>query len=159
MALWIKNNPNNPGRQIASSSRRLNVAGSDPGSGQADNSIRVVVSINKGEEERHRERDAGVEAMQQHNTLPDWIKRSTVSGHFAASELAENTTPEATATPSSNDESLRVRGLGAAGLTKADKSKLHIVGGTRPVICGDAIGGFHLEFRRLDLRMLMRPTD
>ncbi|KZP24990.1 hypothetical protein FIBSPDRAFT_856365 [Athelia psychrophila] len=137
VALWVKNNSNDNDRQRASTSGGLKVAGSGPGSGQADDSIGVVMSMDKDEATRRQERDAVAEAKRQQNALPEWIKKSTVSGHFTASGLAESARAEAAATPSSNDEILR--GLGTVGLTKAEESKLHIMEDIKPVIDHDAI--------------------
>ncbi|KAF7986296.1 hypothetical protein HWV62_35242 [Athelia sp. TMB] len=137
VVLWVKNHSNEADRQRASSSGGLKVAGSGPGSGQADDSIGVVMSMDKDEATRRQERDAAAEAKRQQNALPEWIRKSTVSGHLTSVGIAETARAEAAATPSSNDEILR--GLGTVGLSKADEMKLEVMDDIKPVIDHDAI--------------------
>lgn len=154
VVLWVKNHSNEADRQRASSSGGLKVAGSGPGSGQADDSIGVVMSMDKDEATRRQERDAAAEAKRQQNALPEWIRKSTVSGHLTSVGIAETARAEAAATPSSNDEILR--GLGTVGLSKADEMKLEVMDDIKPVIDHDAIGTSNLCFY---FTLLMRPAD
>jgi transcription initiation factor TFIIE subunit alpha len=139
VALWVKNNSSDADRQRAAQSSGLKVAGSGPGSGKVDDGIGVVMSMDKDEATRRQERDAEAEAKRQQNALPEWIRKSTVSGHLTASGVAESARAESAAGPSnSNDEILR--GLGTAGPARVEESKVTIVDDVKPVVDHDQIG-------------------
>lgn len=142
MALWVRNNSSDADRQRANQSSGLKVAGSGPGSGRADDGIGVVMSMDKDEATRRHERDEEAKAKRQQNALPDWIRKSTISGHLTASGVAESARAEAAASvagpSSSNDEILR--GLGTVGPAKIEDAQYTLVEDFKVVVDHDSIG-------------------
>lgn len=139
VALWVKHNSSETDRQRASQSSGLKVAGSGPGSGKVDDGIGVVLSMDKDEATRRQERDAEAEAKRQQNALPEWIRKSTVSGHLTASGVAESSRSESAAGPSSSNDEI-LKGLGTVGAAKAEESNVSIVEDIKPVLNQDQIG-------------------
>lgn len=141
MALWVRNHSNDADRQRANQSSGLKVAGSGPGSGRADDGIGVVMSMDKDEATRRQERDNEAEAKRQQNALPEWIRKSTISGHLTASGVAESArAAAASGAPSSNDEILK--GLGTVGPARVEELKPTVPEDVKPVIDNDSIGEF-----------------
>jgi len=139
VALWVRNHSSEADRQRANQSSGLKVAGSGPGSGRADDGIGVVMSMDKDEATRRQERDNEAEAKRQQNALPEWIRKSTISGHLTASGVAESARAAAAAsgTPSSNDEILK--GLGTVGPARVEELKATVPEDVKPVIDIDSI--------------------
>jgi transcription initiation factor TFIIE subunit alpha len=99
------------------------------------------MSMDKDEATRRQERDAEAEAKRQQNALPEWIRKSTVSGHLTASGVAESARAgNAAGSSSSNDEILR--GLGTVGPARVEEIKLSIVEDVKPVMDKDQIGAW-----------------
>jgi len=97
------------------------------------------MSMDKDEATRRQERDAEAEAKRQQNALPEWIRKSTVSGHLTASGVAESARAESAAGPSSSNDEI-LRGLGTAGPVRVEESKVTIVEDVKPVVDHDQIG-------------------
>lgn len=134
----MKNNSNEADRRVAQSSG-LKVAGSGPGSSKVDDGIGVVMSMDKDEATRRQERDAEAEAKRQQNALPEWIRKSTVSGHLTASGVAESARAENAARPSSSNDEI-LRGLGTVGPARVEEPIVTIVEEIKPVVDHDKIG-------------------
>lgn len=134
----MKNNSNEADRRVAQSSG-LKVAGSGPGSSKVDDGIGVVMSMDKDEATRRQERDAEAEAKRQQNALPEWIRKSTVSGHLTASGVAESARAENAARPSSSNDEI-LRGLGTVGPPRVEEPIVTIVEEINPVVDHDKIG-------------------
>jgi transcription initiation factor TFIIE subunit alpha len=97
------------------------------------------MSMDKDEATRRQERDAEAEAKRQQNALPEWIRKSTVSGHLTASGVAESARAENAAGPSSSNDEI-LRGLGTVGPARVEESKVSIVEDLKPVVDHDQIG-------------------
>jgi len=138
VALWVKNNSTDADRQGAAQSSGLKVAGSGPGSGKVDDGIGVVMSMDKDEATRRQEREAEAEAKRQQNALPEWIRKSTVSGHLTASGVAESVRAENAARPSSSNDEI-LRGLGTVGPAKIEESIVSAVEDVKPLVEQDQI--------------------
>lgn len=102
-----------PEKQKAGQSSSLKIAGSS-GSGQQDDGVGIVMSMDKDEATRRQERDAEAAAKRQQNLLPAWHLKSTISGDLTALGIQENArTMAVQPTLPSGDESLK--GLGTIG--------------------------------------------
>jgi transcription initiation factor TFIIE subunit alpha len=97
-----------------------------------------MMSMDKDEATRRKERHAEAEAKRQQNLLPAWHLKSTISGHLTALGVAENARTEVNgvsgigSTSSSNDDVLR--GLGTVGSKATEKVVPRIVEDVRPVV-------------------------
>ena len=151
----MKNNSGDADRQRAAQSSGLKVAGSGPGSGKVDDGIGVVMSMDKDEATRRQERDAEAEAKRQQNALPEWIRKSTVSGHLTASGVAESARAENAARPSSSNDEI-LRGLGTVGPAKVEEPLVSVVEDVKPVVDQDQIGErlSIMTFQDIDLNLL-----
>lgn len=99
------------------------------------------MSMDKDEATRRQERDNEAEAKRQQNALPEWIRKSTISGHLTASGVAESArAAAASGAPSSNDEILK--GLGTVGPARVEELKPTVPEDVKPVIDNDSIGEF-----------------
>ncbi|KAI0918341.1 hypothetical protein AcV5_002350 [Taiwanofungus camphoratus] len=119
VALWVKTHIVDAERaKAAAQNGGLKIAGSSGESKQED--IGVVLSVDKDDETRRRERDLEAAAKRQQNVLPAWHLKSTITGDLTALGVRENARVEAPSSatdanklPSSNDAILR--GLGIVG--------------------------------------------
>ncbi|KAJ7366692.1 TFIIE alpha subunit-domain-containing protein [Mycena albidolilacea] len=121
VAMWVKaHQPDSEKKDDAESGPGLKIAGAD-GVKREDDGIGVLISSDKDEATRRRERDEQAQAKRAQNTLPEWHRVSTVSGHMTAlgnQEQARASKDGSGAPPlissSSNDDILR--GLGVVGV-------------------------------------------
>ncbi|KAF8170212.1 TFIIE alpha subunit-domain-containing protein [Mycena galopus ATCC 62051] len=121
VAMWVKSHqPDSEKKDDAETGPTLKIAGAD-GVKREDEGIGVVISSDKDEATRRRERDEQAQAKRQQNTLPEWHRVSTVSGHMTAlgneEQARANKDPSGAPLPgssSSNDDILR--GLGVVGI-------------------------------------------
>lgn len=102
-------------KQKAGQSSNLKVAGSS-GSGQQDEGIGIVMSMDKDEATRRQERDAEAAAKRQQNLLPAWHLKSTITGDLTALGIQENARTVIQPALPSGDESLK--GLGTIGSSR-----------------------------------------
>ncbi|KAF7797340.1 hypothetical protein EIP86_008535 [Pleurotus ostreatoroseus] len=116
VSLWIKKNIIDVERaKAAAQSGGLKIAGAS-GDGKQEDSIGIVLSVDKDEATRRAERDREAAAKRQQNALPSWHLKSTISGDLTALGIKENaradahTNGNAEKLPNSNDAILR--GLG-----------------------------------------------
>lgn len=118
VALWIKKNIEAERAKAAAQSGGLKIAGAI-GEGRQEDTIGVVMSVDKDEATQRAERDREAAAKRMQNILPAWHLKSTISGDLTALGIRETaraeqqTDTDANRLPSSNDAILR-------GLTKAD---------------------------------------
>ncbi|KAJ7935494.1 TFIIE alpha subunit-domain-containing protein [Mycena leptocephala] len=120
VAMWVKSHqPDSEKQDDAQTGPRLKIAGAD-GVKHEDAGIGVLISSDKDEATRRRERDEQAQAKRQQNTLPEWHRVSTVSGHMTrlGNEEQARANKDASGAPlpasSSNDDILR--GLGMVGV-------------------------------------------
>ncbi|KAF7365362.1 HTH TFE/IIEalpha-type domain-containing protein [Mycena venus] len=121
VAMWVKSHqPDSEKKDNAEAGPGLKIAGAD-GVKREDDGIGVLISSDKDEATRRRERDEQAQAKRQQNTLPEWHRVSTVSGHMTAlgNEEQARANKDASGAPlpgssSSNDDILR--GLGVVGV-------------------------------------------
>lgn len=131
VALWIKTNIIDERAKAAAQSGGLKIAGSS-GDGKQEDTIGVVMSVDKDEATQRAERDREAAAKRMQNALPAWHLKSTISGHLTALGIRENAIAEANGDdvnrlPSSNDAILR-------GLAKPDDTPIHINEDVKPVL-------------------------
>ncbi|KAF7316536.1 HTH TFE/IIEalpha-type domain-containing protein [Mycena indigotica] len=129
VATWVKaHQPDTEKQAEATPGAGLKIAGSD-GVKFEDVGIGVLISTDKDEATRRRERDEQAQAKRQQNTLPEWHRVSTVSGQLTAlgtEQQAREAAKEAEmmqagAGGSSNDDILR--GLGIIGMKNGKDQK------------------------------------
>ncbi|KAK7048234.1 HTH TFE/IIEalpha-type domain-containing protein [Favolaschia claudopus] len=133
VASWVKSHqPDSEKKDDTDTGPGLKIAGAD-GVKREDDGIGVLISTDKDEATRRRERDEQAEAKRLQNKLPEWIRKSTVSGHMTAvgneEQARANRDPSGApimSSSSSNDDILR--GLGVVGVGSS-KGKNH-----RPMI-------------------------
>ncbi|KAJ7171666.1 TFIIE alpha subunit-domain-containing protein [Mycena crocata] len=150
VAMWVKSHqPDAETKDDAQAGPGLKIAGAD-GVKREDDGIGVLISSDKDEATRRRERDEQAQAKRQQNTLPEWHRVSTVSGHMTAlgNEEQARAGKDASGAPlpssSSNDDILR--GLGVVGVGsakgKGNRGGLMMMGGgdkdVKPVINHEA---------------------
>ncbi|EKM57664.1 uncharacterized protein PHACADRAFT_251430 [Phanerochaete carnosa HHB-10118-sp] len=118
VAVWIKKNIEAERAKAAAQSGGLRIAGS-AGDGRHEDTIGVVMSVDKDEATQRAERDREAAAKRMQNILPAWHLKSTISGDLTALGIREHARAEqqaevdANRLPSSNDAILR-------GLTKVE---------------------------------------
>lgn len=104
----------------------------------------MLLSMDKDEATRRQERDKEAEAKRTQNMLPDWIKKSTISGTLTASGVAESARADAAAAQSlaasSNDEILRGLGTVGPGPSKMDGIREDAKEDVKPAMDHDSIG-------------------
>jgi len=115
---WIRDNltDNTDPNADANTGDGLKIAGSTPGQNK-DNGIGVVMSMDKDEATRRKERQDEAAARRQQNMMPTWHLKSTISDDLTALGIAENARlaeNAAAKTPSSNDDILRSLGSARA---------------------------------------------
>ncbi|KAJ6573910.1 TFIIE alpha subunit-domain-containing protein [Mycena vulgaris] len=146
VAMWVK--AHQPDAEKADDSQAgpgLKIAGAD-GVKREDDGIGVLISSDKDEATRRRERDEQAQAKRQQNTLPEWHRVSTVSGHMTAlgNEEQARTNKDAGGAPgivasSSNDDILRGLGVVGVGSRKGDRRMVSVVEkDVKPVINHEA---------------------
>ncbi|KAJ6508984.1 TFIIE alpha subunit-domain-containing protein [Mycena sanguinolenta] len=121
VAMWVKSHqPDSDKKDDTETGPQLKIAGAD-GVKREDEGIKVLMSTDKDEATRRRERDEQAQAKRQQNTLPEWIRVSTISGQMTAlgNEEQARANKDASGAPlpgssSSNDDILR--GLGVVGV-------------------------------------------
>lgn len=129
VALWIKTNIIDVERAKAAAhgggGGGLKIAGSS-GDGKHEDSIGIVLSVDKDEATRRLERDKEAAAKRAQNMLPAWHLKSTISGDLTALGIKENARAEEAASsmaaatlPNSNDTILK--GLGQKGSNMPSK--------------------------------------
>lgn len=94
----------------------LKIAGSTPGQNK-DDGIGVLMSMDKDEATRRKERQDEADAKRQQNQMPAWHLKSTISGDLTALGIAENARNASNAeanVPSSNEDILRSLGSARA---------------------------------------------
>lgn len=112
VALWIKKNIEAERAKAAAQSGGLKIAGSS-GDGRQEDTIGVVMSVDKDEATQRAERDREAAAKRMQNVLPAWHLKSTISGDLTALGIREHARAEqqaeadANRLPSSNDAILR----------------------------------------------------
>ncbi|TCD60740.1 hypothetical protein EIP91_009608 [Steccherinum ochraceum] len=90
VGLWIKTNIIDVERaKAAAQSGGLKIAGEGSGAKQED-SIGIVLSVDKDEATQRMERDREAAAKRQQNILPAWHLKSTISGDLTALGIREN---------------------------------------------------------------------
>ena len=129
MALWIKTNIIDVERAKAAAqgggAGGLKIAGSS-GDGKHEDSIGIVLSVDKDEATRRLERDQEAAAKRAQNMLPAWHLKSTISGDLTALGIkgnarAEEASAMAAATlPNSNDTILKGLGQKPPGTPNQD---------------------------------------
>ena len=138
----MRTHSNDADRRRADQSGGLKIAGAG-GSGQAQDGISVLLSMDKDEATRRQERDKEAEAKRTQNMLPDWIKKSTISGTLTASGVAESARANAAAqslAASSNDEILRGLGTVGPGPSKMDGAREDAKKDVKPTVGRESIG-------------------
>ncbi|KAJ6615138.1 TFIIE alpha subunit-domain-containing protein [Mycena sp. CBHHK59/15] len=127
VAMWVKSHqPDADKQDDTQAGPGLKIAGSD-GVKREDDGIGVLISSDKDEATRRRERDEQAQAKRQQNALPEWHRVSTVSGHMTAlgneeqARASKDAGPGAAATSSSNDDILRGLGVVGVGSRKGDR--------------------------------------
>ncbi|KAJ7193502.1 TFIIE alpha subunit-domain-containing protein [Mycena pura] len=118
VALWVKSHqPDTEKKDDAQPGSGLKIAGAD-GVKTEDAGIGVLISTEKDEATRRREREEQAQAKRQQNTLPEWHRVSTVSGHLTAlgNEEMARTNKDSPAVPGSNSNDDILRGLGVVGV-------------------------------------------
>ncbi|KAJ7070342.1 TFIIE alpha subunit-domain-containing protein [Mycena belliarum] len=128
VAMWVKaHQPDAEKAGDADAGPGLKIAGAD-GVKREDDGIGVLISSDKDEATRRRERDEQAQAKRQQNTLPEWHRVSTVSGHMTALGNEEQARAAAGAaaasSSSSNDDILRGLGVVGIGSRKGDRRGL-----------------------------------
>ncbi|KAF7321870.1 HTH TFE/IIEalpha-type domain-containing protein [Mycena kentingensis (nom. inval.)] len=117
VALWVKTHqPESEKQDETQPGSGLKIAGSD-GVKFEDAGVGVLISSDKDEATRRRERDEQANAKRQQNQLPEWHRVSTVSGHLTALGIEQQSHANAAMEEvegSSNDDILR--GLGIVGM-------------------------------------------
>ena len=144
VAQWVRTHSSDADRRRADQSGGLKIAGAG-GSGQVEDGIGVLLSMDKDEATRRQERDKEAEAKRAQNMLPDWIKKSTISGTLTASGVAESARANAAAAAqslaaSSNDEILRGLGTVGPGPSKIDAVREDTKMDVKPIVDRDSIG-------------------
>ncbi|KAI0683872.1 TFIIE alpha subunit-domain-containing protein [Cytidiella melzeri] len=126
VVLWIKTNIIDVERaKAAAQAGGLKIAGAS-GDGKQEDSIGVVLTVDKDEATQRAERDKEAAAKRMQNILPAWHLKSTISGDLTALGVRENARAEEDAKdtterlPSSNDAILR-------GLVKANEQPMRLV--------------------------------
>lgn len=90
VGLWIKANIIDAERaKAAAQSGGLKIAG-EGGGAKHEDSIGIVLSVDKDEATRRAERDREAAAKRQQNILPAWHLKSTISGDLTALGIREN---------------------------------------------------------------------
>ncbi|KAJ7136562.1 TFIIE alpha subunit-domain-containing protein [Mycena epipterygia] len=127
VAMWVKSHqPDSEKTDESQAGPGLKIAGAD-GVKREDDGIGVLISSDKDEATRRRERDEQAQAKRQQNTLPEWHRVSTVSGHMTAlgNEEQARASKDAGGAPlaasSSNDDILRGLGVVGVGSRKGDR--------------------------------------
>ncbi|KAJ3522526.1 hypothetical protein NM688_g8862 [Phlebia brevispora] len=119
VSVWIKNNIIDVERaKAAAQSGGLKIAGAS-GEGKHEDTIGIVLSVDKDEATQRAERDREAAAKRQQNALPTWHLKSTISGDLTALGIKETARSETHTNgsvdklPNSNDAILphRDRGL------------------------------------------------
>lgn len=111
--------------KAAAQSGGLKVAGSS-GDVKQEDTIGVVMSVDKDEATQRAERDREAAAKRMQNVLPAWHLKSTISGDLTALGIRENARAEqqaevdANKLPSSNDAILR-------GLGKVEQPPMRVI--------------------------------
>lgn len=134
VALWIKTNIIDVERAKAAaqggSGGGLKIAGSS-GDGKHEDSIGIVLSVDKDEATQRLERDKEAAAKRAQNMLPAWHLKSTISGDLTALGIRENARTEEAANamaaatlPNSNDTILK--GLGQKGSNTPQEVKPNV---------------------------------
>lgn len=133
MALWIKKNIIDAERaKAAAQSGGLKIAGAS-GDGKQEDTIGVVMSVDKDEATQRAERDREAAAKRMQNVLPAWHLKSTISGDLTALGIRETARAEqhpddAHRLPSSNDAILR-------GLGKVEEPVMRVINeDVKPVV-------------------------
>ena len=116
VAVWIKKHIIDVERaKAAAQSGGLKIAGAS-GDGKQEDTIGIVLSVDKDEATQRAERDREAAAKRMQNALPSWHLKSTISGDLTALGIRESaradvqTNGSSDKLPSSNDAILR--GLG-----------------------------------------------
>jgi transcription initiation factor TFIIE subunit alpha len=118
--MWVKSHqPDSEKQDDAQTGPRLKIAGAD-GVKHEDAGIGVLISSDKDEATRRRERDEQAQAKRQQNTLPEWHRVSTVSGHMTRlgneEQARANKDASGAALPASSSNDDILRGLGMVGV-------------------------------------------
>lgn len=122
VAAWIQNHT------VDSDKTKTNGTGSDlkvagaNGSGQKDDGIGVMISMDKDEATRRQERDAQAELKRQQNALPAWHLKSTITGDLTALGVKESAREAAAAGAEqmTNDDILKGLGVIGGGNSRAN---------------------------------------
>jgi transcription initiation factor TFIIE subunit alpha len=134
--LWIRNNPTESDRKAAQSGG-LKIAGSNPSGKKEDDGVEVVLTMDKDEATRRRERDAEAAAKREQNAMPQWYLTSTISGDATALGIAEQkraaqyAAEQASLASSSNSNDAILKGLGTVGITRTSETS-HIIEDIKP---------------------------
>lgn len=133
VAIWIKKSMDAEKAKAAAQSGGLKIAGSSGDTKQED-TIGVVMSVDKDEATQRAEREREANAKRMQNVLPAWHLKSTISGDLTALGIRENARTEqqaevdANRLPSSNDAILR-------GLGKVEQPPMRVINeDTKPLI-------------------------
>ncbi|KAI5123232.1 hypothetical protein M0805_001321 [Coniferiporia weirii] len=86
VAIWVKNNANEAEKQKQIQNGGLKIAGAD--GKREDQGISVLMSVDKDEATRRREREEEAEMKRQQNVLPAWHLKSTISNDLTALGVA-----------------------------------------------------------------------
>ncbi|KAJ7163373.1 TFIIE alpha subunit-domain-containing protein [Mycena filopes] len=125
VAMWVKSHqPDSEKKDDTQTGPGLKIAGAD-GVKREDDGIGVLISSDKDEATRRRERDEQAQAKRQQNTLPEWHRVSTVSGHMTAlgneEQARANKDPSGAPLPASSSNDDILRGLGVVGVGSSKK--------------------------------------
>ncbi|KAJ7707126.1 TFIIE alpha subunit-domain-containing protein [Mycena metata] len=125
VAMWVKSHqPDSEKKDTGEAGPGLKIAGAD-GVKREDDGIGVLISSDKDEATRRRERDEQAQAKRQQNTLPEWHRVSTVSGHMTAlgneEQARVNKDPSGAPLPASSSNDDILRGLGVVGVGTGKK--------------------------------------
>ncbi|KAJ7645502.1 TFIIE alpha subunit-domain-containing protein [Mycena polygramma] len=120
VAMWVKaHQPDSEKKDDSQTGPGLKIAGAD-GVKREDDGIGVLISSDKDEATRRRERDEQAQAKRQQNTLPEWHRVSTVSGHMTAlgneEQARVSKDPYGAPQPASSSNDDILRGLGVVGV-------------------------------------------
>ncbi|KAI0792285.1 hypothetical protein C8Q75DRAFT_752189 [Abortiporus biennis] len=140
VAAWIKTNIIDVERAKAAQqggSGGLKIAGSS-GDGKQEDSIGIVLSVDKDEATQRLERDKEAAAKRAQNVLPAWHLKSTISGDLTALGIRENEAAAALEErlPSSNDAILK-------GLKDGVGNGMNGLGGMMVEDIKPGLGGSH----------------
>ncbi|KIP06485.1 hypothetical protein PHLGIDRAFT_13874 [Phlebiopsis gigantea 11061_1 CR5-6] len=125
VAVWIKKTMDAEKAKAAAQSGGLKIAGSS-GDVKQEDTIGVVMSVDKDEATQRAERDREAAAKRMQNALPAWHLKSTISGDLTALGIRESARAEqqaevdANRLPSSNDAILR-------GLGKVEQTPMRVI--------------------------------